>query len=142
LSFALCSLLFVLKSIGAADIIYVLSLADVITQFHQKLPMDADPTEASMENFPNVVLQTLSSLLSSDRNMLHCVLEMTSHRPVRAGWVSPAQPVLNLQAGVGPNATKASALLWADVTVVQVTSDLPTLRKRSREEGKNYIIQY
>ena len=86
---------------GAADVIYILSLADVIANFQKKLPIDSDPTEASMEKFPEAILNALSSLLSSDRNMVNCVLEVTSQRPVRAGWVNPAQPLLDIQAGIG-----------------------------------------
>jgi hypothetical protein len=90
-----------------------------------------------MTKFPQKIIQSLAALLSADRNLVNCVLEIGSHKPVRAGWVNPAKPILDIQNGV--TISKASALLWADVTVVQVASDYPTLRHRSREEVMNNI---
>ena len=95
------------------------------------------PSTAEMTKFPQKIIQSLAALLSADRNLVNCVLEIGSHKPVRAGWVNPAKPILDIQNGV--TISKASALLWADVTVVQVASDYPTLRHRSREEVMNNI---
>jgi hypothetical protein len=92
-----------------------------------------------MERFPDTVVQSLSTLLSSDRSLVNCVLEVTSHKEIRSGWHNPAKPISDIQNGIGSKATKEQSVLWADVTLVQVASDYPTLRQRSVEQVLNNI---
>ena len=126
---------------GAADVIYVLSLADVLEDFAETTA-GTDAASASMTDKPSAVTSALTSLLRADKTLLNAVLEIRSHKPVRAGWVSPSRPIADIQSGVGAaEGDSALSELWSDVTLLQVESDTPSLRprplKRSRRVSRD-----